>query len=133
MGKSAQSHDPAEVAAWQSRCAALTAEVRAWSEAEGWQVESEQQSIAENGTPAYEVTSLRIVLPEGEVRLEPVSMGWHGRAGRVELGAWPSLHRVRLVEREGEWVIMTESGISYPKPWGRETFVALARELAAAP
>lgn len=133
MGKSAQSHDPAAVAAWQSRCAALTADVRAWSEAEGWQVESEQQSIAENGTPAYEVTSLRITLPEGEVRLEPVSMGGAWWKGRVFFTAWPSMHRLVLEDQDGAWRVMTESAISYPKPWGRETFVALARELAAAP
>lgn len=133
MGKSAQSHDPAAVAAWQQKCAALAAEVRAWSEGHGWQVASERQSITENGTPPYEVTALIIALPEGEVRLEPVSMGWRGLGGRVELAAWPSLHRVRLVDRDGQWAIVTLSGIDYPMPWGRDTFIHLARELAAAP
>lgn len=133
MGKSAQSHDPAEVAAWQHKCLALAAEVRAWSEEQGWRVTAEPQSIAENGTPSYEVTALTIELPEGEVRLEPVSIGWRGRGGRVELAAWPSLHRVRLMDRDGQWVIMTGSGIAYPMPWSRDTFFHLARELAAAP
>lgn len=133
MGKSAQSHDPAAVAAWQQKCAALATEVRAWSEEQGWQVSSERQSIIENGTPEYEVTALAVTLPEGELRLEPVSMGWRGREGRVELSAWPSLHRVRLVDRDDQWVIVTLSGIDYPMPWGRDTFIHLARELAAAP
>lgn len=136
MGKSASSqssHDPAAIAAWQQKLAGLASDVKAWSEQQQWQVVEEQQTVTENGTPPYAAPALRIILPEGEVRLEPASMGGPWWAGRVFLTAWPSMHRLMLEDVDQIWRIMTESGVAYPKPWDRDTFVALARELAAAP
>lgn len=136
MGKftsSPSSHDPAAVAAWQQKLAGLASDVKAWSEQQQWEVVEEQRTISENGTPPYPVAALQITLPKGEVRLEPITMGGQWWAPRVELAAWPSLHRVYLIDQGGEWRIQTLSGIDYPMPWNRDTFLHLARALATAP
>ena len=38
-----------------------------------------------------------------------------------------------LILAEGKWSVLTDSGIDWPEPWGRETFVELAISLTKAP
>jgi hypothetical protein len=124
----------AAFAAWQHKVTKLTDDIKSWARQEQWPVREQQQVVSGDGVPPYPVTILRLELPEGEVILEPVSMnvpGWHGR---IDLYAWPSLNRVRLLASNGdaaEWVVYTESNVKYGKPWSRDTFIELARELAA--
>lgn len=42
------------------------------------------------------------------------------------------LHKPRDKDRPLEWVVRTESGLDWPHPWGRETFLALAEGLLKA-
>ena len=62
-------------------------------------------------------------------------IGWNtlGSKGRIDLYAWPTLYRVMPLRRSDDsWVVRTESGIDWPHPWGKETFVELARGLVKA-
>ena len=122
---------PADFAAWRERLASLTAEVRRWAESEKWPVSAEEKAIEEPGLPPYAATLLHIQTPQGRVDLEPIAFRVLGTGGRVELAAWPSLNRVSLQAKNGSWVVWTDSNIPWPKPWGRDTFIELARELAA--
>ena len=116
---------------WKDRLARLAADVKKWAKDEGWPIASEKKTIAEEGLAPYSVTVLHLNTPEGRIDLEPVGVRVLGANGRVDLTAWPSLNRVRLVANGGAWVIYTDSNIRWPKDWNRATFVELARELAA--
>lgn len=125
---------------WERNTALLADEVQAWTEQEalvrGWRVEREQKELAEEvvgGT--YRVPVVTIHAPQGRLILEPVARGVLGAQGRVDLYAWPSLFRVILLhkpvgkDRGLVWVVRTESGLDWPQPWGRETFLTLAEGL----
>ena len=125
---------------WERDTALLADEVQAWAaseaEARGWQVEREQKELAEEVVGgAYRVPVVTVHAPQGRLILEPVARGVLGAQGRVDLYAWPSLFRVMLLhkplgkDRGLAWVVRTESGLDWPQPWGRETFLTLAEGL----
>ena len=125
---------------WERDTALLADEVQAWAEQEaaqkGWRVERAQKELSEEvvgGT--YHVPVITIYAAQGRLILEPIARGVLGAQGRVDLSAWPSLYRVMLLhkplgkEHGLAWVVRTESGIDWPQPWGRETFLTLAEGL----
>ncbi len=125
---------------WERHTAQLAEEVQTWAAQEagarGWRVEREEIEHAEEvvgGT--YHVPVLTIHAPQGRLVLEPIARGVMGAQGRVDLYAWPSLFRVMLLHKPRgkdaglEWVVRTESGVDWPLPWGRETFLTLAEGL----
>lgn len=125
---------------WERNTARLADDVQVWAEQEaaarGWRVEREQTELSEEVVGgAYHVPVVTIHAPQGRLILEPVARGVLGAQGRVDLYAWPSLFRVMLLhkpigkDRELAWVVRTESGLDWPQPWGRETFLALAEGL----
>jgi len=125
---------------WERDTSLLADEVQAWAEQEaaarGWRVEREQKELAEEVVGgAYRVSVVSIHTPPGRLVLEPIARGVPGAQGRVDLYAWPSLFRVMLLHKslgKGyglEWVVRTESGIDWPQPWSRETFLTLAEGL----
>lgn len=125
---------------WEHDTALLADEVQAWAAQEaaarGWRVEREQKELAEEVVGgAYQVPVVTIHAAQGRLILEPVARGVLGAQGRVDLYAWPSLFRVMLLhkplgkDRGLAWVVRTESGIDWPQPWGRETFLTLAEGL----
>ena len=54
-----------------------------------------------------------------------------GADGRVDLEAWPSLNRVRLVPAADQWKFITDSNVPLDSPWGSDAFVRLAKHLTA--
>ncbi len=114
----------------------LADEVQAWAgqeAARGWRVEREEKELAEEVVGgAYRVPVVTIIAPQGRLVLEPIARGTVGAQGRVDLYAWPSLFRVMLLHKPRgkdkpiEWVVRTDSGLDWPQPWSRETFLALA-------
>ena len=125
---------------WERNTARLADDVQAWAEQEaaalGWRVEREGKELSEEVVGgAYQVPVVTIYAPQGRLILEPVARGLLGAQGRVDLYAWPSLFRVMLLHKplgKGHglmWVVRTESGINWPQPWGRETFLTLAEGL----
>lgn len=124
-------------AQWVAEVAALVQAVTAWATeaaaAHGWSLEPGTLDLSEEVVGgAYTVPSLVIHAGENDLHLEPIARGVLGAEGRVDLYAWPSLFRVMLLRKNGGWVVRTESGLDWPQPWGRDTFVALAEGLLKA-
>jgi hypothetical protein len=118
---------------WTRELSRVTDEVEHWSRDEGWLVARQAKEISEDGDFApYRADVLTIETPQGRLRLDPVGRFVFGALGRLDLYAWPSLHRFMLVRQEAGWALRTDSGVNWPKPWGHETFVELARELVRA-
>ena len=129
-----QAHDSAQVREqWIERVRRLVDEVAAWSEGQGWSVHRDVKTIQERPLGAYSVQTLRVRLPQGEVHVNPIARHVMGAEGRVDLEAWPSLNRVRLLPLGGnQWKIMTDSNVPLDTPWGSDVFVQLAKHLTAA-
>lgn len=130
---------------WERDTAALADDVQAWAEAagRGWRVErTEREVIEESIGGSYRVPVVTIRAGEySELVLEPAAralLSFQKGQGRVDLYAYPSMYRVMLMHREVgkgrplEWVVRTSSGLDWPQPWDRETFLRLADGLLAA-
>ncbi len=119
---------------WLSRIEELAHQLKAWVEQEpGWAMTSDEDvEVEEELLGAYLVALWKIVTPAGEVRLEPIARNYPGR-GIVELYAWPTLRRVRLLPgKESTWQVRVDSGFSLRQPWDREHFILLVRDLIGA-
>jgi hypothetical protein len=114
---------------WLNRVARLIDEVEAWAGVEGWVIAKSDASIHEEALGTYSLTALRIHLPAGELHLTPIGLHIVGGDGRVDLEAWPTLNRVKLIGNNGQWEILTDSNVPLRIPWSRETFVQLAKDL----
>ena len=121
--------------AWVKRVQQFVREVKAWAEGEGWSTHETVKEIREYGIGEYEAAYLRVRLPEGEVHVTPIALDLARGRGRIDLESFPNLNRVKLIGNdEGEeWAIITDSGVPLRRPWSRETFVQLARDLTANP
>ena len=125
---------------WERHTRRLADDVQDWirqtAEDHGWRVERSELELSEEVVGgAYVVPVVTVYAPQGRLILEPIARGTVGAQGRVDLYAWPSLFRVMLLhkprgkDRPLEWVVRTESGLDWPLPWNRETFLALAEGL----
>jgi hypothetical protein len=118
---------------WLAAIEALAHQVRQWAAEEGWRIREERRELCEGQIGAYEAPVLWIETPGGEIVLEPIARDAWGAVGRVDLYAYPSRYRVMLLTRgEGNWRIRTDSGLDWPHPWRKETFIELARGLTDA-
>lgn len=100
----------------------------------GWTTEAgETETIYEDALGDYTAPILTIHSPQGELHVEPIARNYPGQ-GIVEMYAWPTLRRVRLLPNDtsGEWRVLTDSGIYLRQPWDRESFMALANDLIQA-
>jgi hypothetical protein len=129
---------PAEAARakdeWLRTVDELEQQVREWAEAQGWTVEQSEREVNDAYIGTYKVPVLEITTPQGEVVLEPAGTDVLRAQGRVDLYAWPSHYRVLLFRETDRqnWLVWTESGLTWPHPWGPSTFVELAEGLAKA-
>jgi len=123
----------AELRKWLDAVERLVSDVEEWSRAEGWDVEREEDERQERSLGRYAVPVLRIRTPSGDGFLKPIGHDVGGARGRVDLSAWPTLYRVMLLLTDrGGWRVRTDSGIDWPEPWGRETFLHLVDGLSRA-
>ncbi len=110
----------------------LVQQVAAWARQEsGWKINSlTKKSIAEEGLGEYEAALVTLQTPDGSLILEPIARNFPGR-GIVELYAWPTLFRVRLLrgEADTDWHIRVDSGFTLHQDWNRENFITLANDL----
>jgi hypothetical protein len=118
---------------WLGAIDNLRQQVQSWAEQQGWTVHPSEREIEEYDLGIYKVPILEIETPRGEVLLEPRGQDTWGGWGRVDLSAYPTLYRVRLLWKPGrDWVVRTDSGLDWPHPWGQATFVELTEGLVAA-
>ncbi|HEY3243437.1 MAG TPA: hypothetical protein VGM03_08800 [Phycisphaerae bacterium] len=119
--------------AWLTALNGLADDITRWSREQRWLVQREQKEIREERLGTYSAPYLIVQTPQGRFVVDSIGQSVIGASGRVDLYAWPSFHRVRLLLRQaGTWKVRTDSGIDWPKPWNRETFVQLVKDLVAA-
>jgi hypothetical protein len=114
---------------WVQLVTALADQVQQWALAEGWLVHRTQRTLREQLVGEYSVPMLQIRAPGGEMFLKPVAVHILGADGRVDLEAWPTLNRVKLVRRDNNWQIITDSNVPLRQPWDSQTFVQLVHDL----
>ena len=124
----------AELSGWTAAVTSLLDQIASWATAENWSVHRGQTMLSEEGTGSYEIPTLRVRTPvsRNELFVTPVGLRILGANGRVDIEAWPSLNRVMLIREGDAWRIVTDSNVELDQAWGRETFVALVRDLLAA-
>jgi hypothetical protein len=116
---------------WLDRVSRLVDQIEAWAEARGWSTHRDVKAIEERDLGRYTVPTLRVRTPQGEVHVNPIARRIMGADGRVDIEAWPSLNRVKLVPVVDGWRIITDSNVLLTTPWVAESFATLAEELTA--
>ena len=125
---------------WLGAIDALQNTIRAWVTQEpNWTTGTgKTESIYEDTLGEYTAPLLTIHSPEGELRVEPIARNFARNSlthGIVEMYAWPTLRRVRLLASNtsgSEWRVLTDSGIYLHQDWNRDNFMTLARDLIQA-
>jgi len=127
--------DPALREEWLGTITDLQYQIKAWASDEpGWSTSpGDDHQIQEALLGVYTVTNINIHTPDGRLVLEPIARNYPG-AGIIELYAWPTLYRVRLIRDTewGGWRVRTDSGIYLRQEWNRDNFITLVSDLLAA-
>jgi len=113
---------------WLTRVKALADQVEEWAKAEGWPVDRQQKVIREEALGEYTVPLLRVQARGGELHLNPIGLHIIGGNGRVDIEAYPTLGRVKLIGDNGGWKLMVDN-VPLRRPWAAHTFVELAQDL----
>ena len=119
---------------WLSSLDELKNQIKTWIHGElGWSMEEVgTKEIEEPPLSLYTVRLFEIKTSQGQARLEPIARNYPGR-GIVELYAWPTLRRVRLIQYEdNNWKVLTDSGIYLRAEWNSANAIALVQDLIAA-
>ena len=134
---------------WQQAVEALFADVEVWARewltGYGWTPEfgwdvlrREKKSADDFSHDSYSVPVLEInsrphevmLAREEKLVLEPMGFNASTGTGRIDFYAWPAMYRVRLLNEAGDhWIIKTDSGLEWPLPWNKETFMQIAEGL----
>ena len=118
------------MADWPARAAAVVEQIAAWSAAEGWRVDRGTDGLDDRRFGTYEGAALVLHPPEGEVAVTPVGPTFMGRAGGwVDIDVRPTMSRVRLWGRSGDWEIIVGGNIPMRRPWTRATFAQLVTDM----
>src|SRR6266511_3831152 len=89
---------------WLRVVEGLGHQVRGWAEKKGWTVTEEPREVNEERLGVYRAPVLQIDTPHGQVILEPIARDVAGAEGRVDLYAWPTHFRVKLLRKaDGIW------------------------------
>lgn len=124
-------HDQLRRREWIDRVVALADQIKAWCKSQGWPVQENYKTIEEDLLGHYSVPELSISAPAGTLHFNPIALHVVGGNGRVDLEAFPSLSRVKLIGSEGGWTVMTDSNVPLREPWNEEAFVRLTADLTA--
>jgi hypothetical protein len=116
---------------WVARVDALINQIDQWATGQGWATARTERTVNERFLGQYTVPLLRVRLPDGEVHVIPVALQVVGTDGRIDIEAFPSLNRVKLIGRDNQWEIYTDSNVPLRQAWNSETFAQLARDLLA--
>lgn len=114
---------------WIARVESLINQVDEWATAQSWATARTERSVSERLMGQYQLPVLRVRLPGGEVHVIPVALQVIGTDGRVDIEAFPTLNRVKLIGRGDQWEIYTDSNVPLRQPWNAATFAQLAQDL----
>ena len=117
---------------WIARVEALVEQIGQWAKAENWHAEKREKSITEKFFGTYTVHELAIHRVDGEIVINPIGLIVGRRVGRIDIEAFPTLSRVKLLEANGNgWTIMTDSNVPLRVEWNRQNFRQLVDDLLA--
>jgi hypothetical protein len=116
---------------WKKRVTALLNQIQDWATEFGWSIDPIEKHVAESLLGEYTLPALHIRTPDGELYVTPVALHVIGADGRVDIEAWPSLNRVKLigVGAPPKWEIMTDSNVPLRESWTRRAFLKLVKDL----
>jgi len=114
---------------WISQVDDLINDIKSWSETENWLVDKREKTLNEEHLGSYSVPELTIKTPQGNIIVEPVGRNIVGAEGRVDVYTFPSFNRMLLVAYKDRWVVKTDSKISWPNVWGKDTFFEIVKAL----
>jgi hypothetical protein len=115
---------------------ALYKDVSDWvGKQKGWSATTEDTEPRRSGIGSETGTQvLRIdAKKNGTVYLEPQGYKKDGTSV-VEMYAWPTLVRVRLLHKPNEphWQTITDGGVPFHLDWNEQNFIRLVRDMMAA-
>jgi hypothetical protein len=117
--------------AWISQVSELAETIKSWGSEKHWLIDEHSKRLTEEHLGSYSVPELFIKTPQGQIVVEPVGRNIIGAEGRVDISAFPSFNRLLLVSLEGHWVVKTDSRITWPSPWSKQTFYEIVDALVA--
>ncbi len=123
---------------WQQVIETLFDNVTAWAQAwlgEGGNVRLD--SAANSGRTGLGDTQVLVIdipphegmlVPKEELVFEPRLLNTSAGMGFIDFFVYPAHHRVRLVYKfqDQSWSVKTDSGLYWPHPWDKSTFVEIA-------
>ena len=118
---------------WLKLLDTLFNDITAWVNAEQWPLGEQHTTIQEEGLGQYQVRVLNIKTPNGILIVEPIAHSVIGAQGRVDLYAFPSLNRARMLWTGKKWIVRTDSDAQLRQTWCKKTFIDLAQDLTKAP
>jgi hypothetical protein len=124
--------DVDELRRWTQAVDAVVARVQDWAKQHGWTMNVQRISLTEDKLGTYEVPLATIETDHGRIVLEPIARWSSPGEGRIDLYSWPSLNRLMLIRKGGDWTLLTEAGVRWPQVWSQATFSELAANLNAA-
>ena len=112
---------------WKEELTRLEADIRVWSEEEGWTVRQDKWFAEETSVGLYETKQIAVFsdieeLDDNPVRFIPRGRMVIGAEGCIDIES-PS-GRFTMLKTDGTWNILTIGGFPIFEGWSRESFVA---------
>jgi hypothetical protein len=118
---------------WVEDVRQLIASIKKWAERRRWLVDVHEKKVREEPYGSYVVPELFIRTPQlQKLVIDPVGLGVIGADGRVDIEAFPSLHRFVLVRQDRQWTLLTDSMVEWPEKWGEPAFLGIVEALGKA-
>ena len=115
---------------WIDDVRRLTDKVEQWCQDEKWFVERKEKTLDEKRIGVYSLPELFIRTDQGKLVVDPIGLDIVGGEGRVDIEAFPSMYRFLMIRRDRKWELYTDSLVKWPKPWNRNTFKEIIKELS---
>jgi hypothetical protein len=124
---------------WVAAVEQVISDAEAWATEQHWFVHRSPKTLTEDDTGSYEVPTLLIQAPAGRFTLEP--MGRYiigatedgryivGARGEIEWSIYPSYESVPIVRGDAGWHFVIKRP-TLDRPWSKEAFLEIAKELA---
>jgi hypothetical protein len=117
---------------WITAIEQLMAAIEKWSIAMGWFVERKEKLIQEKRYGSYAVPALFIRTNQGKIVVDPIALDILDGDGRIDIEAFPSLHRFVLIRKNDNWILLTDAYIPWSRSWSKKAFYEIIEALDAA-
>lgn len=116
---------------WRDDVTSLITEIEQWASTQKWVATRGQTTVRDDVLGTGELPSLRVQVRNAQISVTPVGSDLAGQGGRVDLDAFPTLSRVKLIRSAEGWRILTDSNVPLRMPWNQDTFVQLVHDLVS--